>query len=76
MENNLNFAYEAFEYEMYNHEYPINWQGDWDVCSCFGECAYSDDKYGTDYLKELGFSEAVIRQYMKAQKTVRANGDW
>lgn len=28
-------AYDAFFYEMGNHEYHINWQGDWDVLSCF-----------------------------------------
>src|SRR5574344_210153 len=27
------FATEAFLYEMNNHEYAINWQGDYDVCS-------------------------------------------
>lgn len=76
MENNLKFAYEAFEYEMYNHEYPINWQGDWDVCSCFGHCEYDDSKYGSDYLRELGFSDAVIAEYKKAGSHVRANGEW
>lgn len=30
------FAYEAFLYEMDNHEYAINWDGDADVLSCFG----------------------------------------
>ncbi len=29
------FAYEAFLYEMDNHEYAINWDGDADVLSCF-----------------------------------------
>lgn len=29
------FAYEAFSYEMDNHEYAINWSGDDDVLSCF-----------------------------------------
>ena len=29
------FAYEAFLYEMDNHEYAINWTGDEDVLSCF-----------------------------------------
>ena len=76
MENEEGFAYEAFEYEMYNHEYPINWQGDWDVCSCFGKCEYGDGKYGEDYLKELGFSNKVIKEYAKASRAVRANGDW
>ncbi len=30
------FAEAAFLYEMDNHEYAINWDGDWDVLNCFG----------------------------------------
>lgn len=30
------FAKSAFRYEMDNHEYAINWDGDRDVLSCFG----------------------------------------
>ena len=30
------FAKSAFRYEMDNHEYAINWEGDADVLSCFG----------------------------------------
>lgn len=30
------FAEEAFLYEMNNHEYAINWEGDSDVLACFG----------------------------------------
>lgn len=30
------FAYEAFLYEMDNHEYAINWSADEDVLDCFG----------------------------------------
>ena len=30
------FAEGAFRYEMDNHEYAINWDGDSDVLSCFG----------------------------------------
>ena len=29
-------AYEAFLYEMNNHEYAINCEGDCDVLGCFG----------------------------------------
>lgn len=29
-------AYEAFLYEMDNHEYAINWDGDTEVLGCFG----------------------------------------
>ena len=30
------FAVAAFRYEMDNHEYAINWDGDADVLGCFG----------------------------------------
>lgn len=61
------FAYGAFYYEMGNHEYHINWQGDWDVCSCFGEVVYDGGKDWRDYLDELGFSKEVKEQYSQAR---------
>lgn len=68
MENEQGFAEEAFYYEMGNHEYHINWQGDWDVCNCFGCCDYGEDKGYVQYLKEMGYSEDVILAYCKARK--------
>ena len=65
---NPKFAEEAFLYEMNNHEYAINWQGDWDVCSCFGNPKYSEDKTGVDYLKDMGFGTETITAYLKARK--------
>ena len=50
------FAAAAFRYEMDNHEYAINWDGDDDVLRCFGL------KY--DELTELGLKAA----YMTARK--------
>ena len=66
--NDPAFAEDAFYYEMCNHEYGINWQGDWDVYSCFGNCKYAEDKSGVDYLRENGYSEDVIRSYIRARK--------
>lgn len=43
----------AFSYEMDNHEYAINWDGDDDVLRCFGI------DYGE--LKELGLEDAYRR---------------
>ncbi len=60
MESDHAFAKEAIEYEMYNHEYPINWEGDYDVASCFGYVPYEEGKDGTDYLSDLGFSKEII----------------
>lgn len=69
MENEKGFAYDAFYYEMGNHEYHINeYQGDYDVCRCFGECVYSPDKDYMDYLKEMGYSDSVISSFKKARK--------
>lgn len=61
------FAVSAFYYEMCNHEYGINYQGDWDVCTCFGNCKYMPDKYGEDYLKEIGYGDDVIDAYRIAR---------
>ena len=64
---NEKFAIEAFEYEMCNHEYAINYyQGDWDVCSCFCKCEYGDDKDWRDYLREGGYDETVLGYFLKA----------
>ena len=63
------FAIDAFEYEMANHEYAINWQGDWDVCNCFSnkDLKYGEDKTYVDYLTEMGHEE-WIGAYRKARK--------
>lgn len=58
----------AFYSEMSNHEYYINWQGDWDVCSCFCKCEYGSDKTYQDYLKEGGFSEEIITAFETARR--------
>lgn len=59
--DNEEFAIEAFEYEMENHEYAINWQRDWDVCNCFceQECEYGEYKTHVDYLTEQGHADWV-----------------
>ena len=64
------FALEAFQYEMGNHEYQINWQGDWDVCNCFStkELQYADDKTYIDYLLEAKYPKYVIKYYEEARK--------
>lgn len=64
------FALDAFKYEMRACEYPINWQGDYDVCMNFGTCDYADDKTGEDYLREMGFGDHVIETWQQARKAV------
>lgn len=50
-------AYEAFLYEMNNHEYAINWEGDADVLGCFGMSEKT--------LEEKG----LLSEYRRAQAT-------
>lgn len=64
---NHDFAVEAFRYEMNNHEYAINWQADWDVCSCFGRCEYGECKGYAEYLTEMGYGNDVIKAYSEAR---------
>lgn len=63
------FAESAFLYEMYNHEYGINLQRDWDVLSCFSEneIEYHDSYHWKEYLKAMGHEE-WIESYRKARK--------
>ncbi len=73
------FAVGAFFYEMGNHEYIINtYQGDWDVCSCFGSPKYGEDKDYKDYLKEIGYGPDTIGYYADAldkyKTSCRVNG--
>lgn len=66
-ENNEEYMVNALYYEMNNHEYAINWQADFDVCSCFGECKYREDKTYIEYLTEMG-KENLIPAYKKAKE--------
>ena len=50
------FAVGAYYYEMCNHEYGINYDGDWDVLQCFGK----------EKLSEL--DEKRLVYYAKARK--------
>ena len=63
------FAIDAFIYEMSNHEYSINWQGDFDVCNalCKKEPEYDDSKTYKDYLRE-DHHEEWIPLFEKAKK--------
>ena len=59
----------AFLYEMYNHEYGINWQADFDVCSCFGSCAGVKDYENREKLFDAcGFSEIQRTAYKCAMQ--------
>ena len=64
----LEFAEDAFYEEMCNHEYGINWQGDGEVCSCFGYVDYEEGENGTGYLRKMGFSGDVVGAYLRAKR--------
>jgi hypothetical protein len=68
--NDSDFARSAFLYEMINHEYGINWQGDWDVLSKFGlrdsVCEYGECKSADDYMVAMGFSFDTRYAYRQA----------
>lgn len=70
------FWLDAFKYEMFNHEYAINYQGDYDVCSCFCKCDYGDYKTGIDYLTEAGFPDYVLKAYAEARSYVYDHSDY
>lgn len=60
-------AKEAFEHEMWNHEYAINWQGDYDVISCFARVSYKGD--GTE-IDQTGWTDEIKRAYHDAANHV------
>lgn len=62
------FAESAFLYEMQNHEYCINWQGNYDVLSCFGEIKYVDSDNPKEYMKQLDFNSEIKNAFWKARR--------
>lgn len=70
------FAFDAIYYEMANHEYHINWQADWDVCSCFGKVEYTDESDELEkYFNELGWGETTRKAYIDARKKFYKDAD-
>lgn len=62
------FAEDAIYYEMGNHEYHINtYQGNWDVCSCFGNVEYNEWDDPTEYFKQLGWEQQTIDAFYRAR---------
>ena len=54
---------------MFNHEYGINWQADFDVCSCFANCNGVKDYTDTNELFTLcDFNDTQKSAYMAAQR--------
>lgn len=59
-----NFAVDAYFYEMCNHEYSINWDGDWDVLQYFGKEDISD----LNEIQQSYYSEAKAKYLKKAEE--------
>lgn len=67
--NDADYWKSAFLSEMYNHEYGINWQGDYDVISCFGNCDGVKDYTDAEKLfSAAGFNEVQKAAYMAARR--------
>ncbi len=63
------FAYEAFYYELGNHEYHINtYQGDWDTVSVFYDVEWKENRTGEEYLELAGAKPDTIRAYIDARR--------
>lgn len=66
MKDNFEYYKSAFLYEMYNHEYGINWQADWDTLSAFGKIEWHEDDV-EKYFDELKFTETQRKAYAAAR---------
>lgn len=64
--NNFDYWKSAFLYEMWNHEYAINWEADYSTLSAFGNIGWHEDDIAT-YFKELGFNETQKAAYRAAR---------
>lgn len=75
METDPEYLKSAIVYEMYNHEYSINWQANWDVFSCFGTVRYNENDNPNQYMDQLKWTPeqrsafwAARAQYFKEQR--------
>ena len=71
--NDYEYLKAAFMYEMYNHEYAINYyQRNWDTLSCFGDIEFVDSDDMHEYFKQLGFNDVQKKAYIDARREVLA----
>lgn len=73
------FCENAVYDELCNHEYMINYQGDYEVMSCFGSINYADDKTLFDYADDMQWTktqkDALSAAYEKYRKDALDN-EW
>lgn len=60
---NYEYMKAAFIKELWNYEYMINWQADFDLFSAFGRVTYRENKTAADYMEELKFTEAQKKAF-------------
>ena len=65
--NDYEYLKKAYLHEMYNHEYGINWQADYDTLSAFGNVNYHGDNLNA-YFEELKFTDLQKRAYLDASQ--------
>lgn len=67
--DNAEYWKSAFLREMFNHEYGINWQADFDVCSCFENCSSVANIDDLNALFDAcNFSDLQWAAYMAARR--------
>lgn len=64
------YWFKAFKHEMYNHEYAINYQGDWDVISCFTKLTGKYSENREELLSRVNFTETQKKAYRAAARVV------
>ena len=69
------FSYDAIYYEMANHEYHINLEGDYDVLSCFGSIDWHEEDLAA-YFKELKWEPQTIKAYVNARRDFLDNANY
>lgn len=68
LSDNFDYWKGAFLHEMFNHEYGINWQADFDTLSAFGNLHWEGDDAGPDkYLRQLDMNDTQKRAYYAAR---------
>lgn len=76
-ENNFDYIKAAFLKEMYNHEYGINWQADYDTISAFANVSSVKDYENINELFEVaGFDDLKKSAYMAARKEYFKNANY
>lgn len=69
MKDNFDYWVKAFVREMYNHEYGINWQADFDTLSAFGNLEWGghDDDLES-FFNQLDFTDTQRKAYIEARQ--------